>query len=156
MSWIPPDPAIRVRLLQADSGLPAITPLKEVSPVLSNLQRDLEPGDRFMARITQALPESNSYRALVGDKELTLLIPGSVKPNDMLELVVVEASPRMIRAQLATMGCPIAGDLKYGAPSALPDASIGLHSWRMEFVHPVRLEPLMLEATLPEKDWWRV
>lgn len=102
MSWIPIDPAIRVRLLQADSGLPSIAPLKEVTAVQPNLQPGLQAGDRFSARIQEALPDNNSYRALVGNKEVTLLIPGSVKANDTLELVVVEANPRVIRAQLAT------------------------------------------------------
>ncbi len=59
-----------------------------------------------------------------------------------------------IRVQLAAMGCPILGDLKYGAPSPLLDASIALHSRSIELVHPVKLEPLLIEAPLPEKNWW--
>lgn len=74
----------------------------------------------------------------------------------LLRVFPLTGRPHQIRAQLAAMGCPIAGDLKYGAPSALPDASIGLHSRRMELMHPVRQEPLVLEAALPEKDWWRI
>lgn len=72
----------------------------------------------------------------------------------LLRVFPLTGRPHQIRAQLAAMGCPIAGDLKYGAPAALPDASIGLHSWRMEFAHPVRHEPLVLEAALPDKEWW--
>lgn len=74
----------------------------------------------------------------------------------LLRVFPMTGRPHQIRAQLAAMGCSIAGDLKYGAPEALPDASIGLHSWRMEFLHPVRQEPVVLEAALPEKDWWTI
>lgn len=72
----------------------------------------------------------------------------------LLKVTPLTGRPHQIRAQLAAMGCPILGDLKYGAPEALPDASIGLHCHQMGFVHPVRLENLRVEATLPEKNWW--
>ena len=72
----------------------------------------------------------------------------------LLRVFPLTGRPHQIRVQLAAMGCPIAGDLKYGAREAFPDASIGLHSWRAEFMHPVRLEPMVLEAEPPEKDWW--
>ena len=74
----------------------------------------------------------------------------------LLRVSPLTGRPHQIRAQLAAMGCPIAGDLKYGAPAALPDASIGLHCLRMELVHPVRLEMILVEAPFPVKDWWRV
>ncbi len=73
----------------------------------------------------------------------------------LLKVSPLTGRPHQIRAQLAAMGCPIAGDLKYGAPEALPDASIGLHCRQMAFVHPVRLEKMVVEALLPEKDWWK-
>lgn len=79
---------------------------------------------------------------------------GKVGQYWLLRVFPLTGRPHQIRVQLAAMGCPIAGDLKYGAPAALPDASIGLHSWRMEFVHPVRLEQVALQAEVPEKEWW--
>jgi 23S rRNA pseudouridine1911/1915/1917 synthase len=77
-------------------------------------------------------------------------------PFFLLHVWPITGRPHQIRAQLAAMGCPIAGDLKYGAPYPLADASIGLHCFRMTFVHPVRQEPLTVEASLPDKTWWEM
>lgn len=63
--------------------------------------------------------------------------------------------PHQIRVQLAAMGCSILGDLKYGAKSALPDASIALHCRSMQFVHPVQKTPLLVEAEVPRREWWK-
>lgn len=73
----------------------------------------------------------------------------------LLKVEPITGRPHQIRAQLQAMGCPILGDLKYGAAEALPDASIGLHCQSMAFVHPVRLEAMQVEAEFPEKEWWR-
>lgn len=72
----------------------------------------------------------------------------------LLQVFPLTGRPHQIRAQLAAMGCPVAGDLKYGAPTALPDASIGLHCLSMELVHPVRQEKILAEADLPMTAWW--
>ena len=79
---------------------------------------------------------------------------GSAGEYWLLRVFPLTGRPHQIRAQLAAMGCPVAGDLKYGAPTALPDASIGLHCLSMELLHPVRKEKIVLEAALPEKPWW--
>lgn len=60
-----------------------------------------------------------------------------------------------IRCQLAKIGCPIKGDLKYGAPRSNPDGSISLLSRHVEFVHPVSKETISCDAPLPETDIWR-
>lgn len=80
---------------------------------------------------------------------------GKVGGLSLLKIEPLSGRPHQIRAQLQAAGCPILGDLKYGAASALPDASIGLHCWMMKFVHPVRLEEVLVIADLPEKEWWR-
>lgn len=72
----------------------------------------------------------------------------------LLRVSPITGRPHQIRAQLNAIGCPILGDLKYGAPSALPDASIGLHCLGMKFIHPVKLEEIHITAELPQKEWW--
>ena len=57
-----------------------------------------------------------------------------------------------IRAQLAKIGCPIKGDLKYGARRSNPDGGISLHSRAIEFTHPVRREPVRVTAPVPAGD----
>ena len=59
-----------------------------------------------------------------------------------------------IRCQLAAMGCPIKGDLKYGAKRSNPDGSISLQSHRVEFVHPVSKELICVEAPVPNESLW--
>ena len=59
-----------------------------------------------------------------------------------------------IRCQLAKMGCPIKGDLKYGSPRSNPDGSICLHARYIRFVHPVSKEPIEVEAPVPPGNLW--
>ena len=64
---------------------------------------------------------------------------------------------RMIAAteRYALLGCPIKGDLKYGARRSNPDGSISLHARRVEFVHPVSKESIVVEAPVPNDNLWR-
>ena len=60
-----------------------------------------------------------------------------------------------IRCQLAKIGCPIKGDLKYGAPRSNPDGSICLHARHLELEHPVSHETLSITAPVPQDTLWR-
>ena len=73
----------------------------------------------------------------------------------LLEVNLLTGRHHQIRCQLAAMGCPIKGDLKYGAPRSNPDGSISLMSRRVEFVHPVSKETIIVEAPLPNDPLWQ-
>ncbi|MBP3565817.1 MAG: RluA family pseudouridine synthase [Alistipes sp.] len=70
----------------------------------------------------------------------------------LVEVELLTGRHHQIRAQLSKVGCPIKGDLKYGAKRSNPDGGISLHSRSVEFVHPVRKEPLKVVAPTPAKD----
>jgi len=72
----------------------------------------------------------------------------------ILEVHPITGRPHQIRAQLAAVGCPIIGDLKYGAHQPLEDASIGLHCRSMAFQHPVQTLILEVEAPYPPLSIW--
>ena len=72
----------------------------------------------------------------------------------LLEVDLQTGRHHQIRCQLAKMGCPIKGDLKYGFPRSNPDGSICLHARRVSFVHPVSKMPIDLEAPLPDGTLW--
>lgn len=70
----------------------------------------------------------------------------------LLEVELETGRHHQIRAQLATIGCAIKGDLKYGFDRSNPDASIHLHARGLRFVHPVSNEELHVIAPLPVHD----
>ena len=75
--------------------------------------------------------------------------------NDyLLEVDLKTGRHHQIRCQLAKMGCPIKGDLKYGFPRSNPDGSICLHARTVQFVHPVSKEMIQLTAPVPEGNLW--
>ncbi|MFT6849237.1 MAG: 23S rRNA pseudouridine1911/1915/1917 synthase [Sphingobacteriales bacterium] len=79
--------------------------------------------------------------------------------KDLGKAWVLEVKPHtgrahQIRVQLASMGCPIVGDLKYGAPTPNHDKSISLHAKQLDFVHPVSKETICIEADPPRNGAW--
>lgn len=67
----------------------------------------------------------------------------------LVEVELLTGRHHQIRCQLSHLGCPIKGDLKYGAPRSNPDGGISLHARRISFMHPVRKELLTVEAPVP-------
>lgn len=72
----------------------------------------------------------------------------------LLEVDLKTGRHHQIRCQLAKMGCPIKGDLKYGFPRSNPDGSISLHARSIRFIHPVSKQLIEVEAPLPPGNLW--
>jgi 23S rRNA pseudouridine1911/1915/1917 synthase len=72
----------------------------------------------------------------------------------LLEINLETGRHHQIRTQLAAIGCPIKGDLKYGFPRSNKDAGISLHARQIEFIHPVKKEPLKIIAPCPKDTLW--
>lgn len=73
----------------------------------------------------------------------------------LLEVNLLTGRHHQIRCQLAAMGCTIKGDLKYGAKRSNPDGSISLLAHRVEFIHPVSKQHIVVESPIPEDNLWQ-
>ncbi|HIC8757394.1 RluA family pseudouridine synthase [Elizabethkingia anophelis] len=74
----------------------------------------------------------------------------------LLEIDLETGRHHQIRAQLAKIGIPIKGDLKYGAPRSNPDGGIHLHARKLSFIHPVTKEAIEIIApTNPQDKIWQ-
>ena len=101
--------------------------------------------------------KSYAYDREVKDAKKAMLKYRMIGRSDnyvLLEVELMTGRHHQIRCQLAKMGCPIKGDLKYGSARSNPDGSICLHARRISFVHPVSKLPIELEAPLPEGNLW--
>lgn len=86
--------------------------------------------------------------------ELNYRYIGTLNKHHLIEVEPITGRPHQIRVQLASMGCPIRGDLKYGYPKPNHDGSINLHARRIYFIHPVKKEPVLCKAAVPENPFW--
>ena len=73
----------------------------------------------------------------------------------LLEIDLKTGRHHQIRCQLAKMGCPIKGDLKYGADRSNPDGGISLHARKAAFIHPVSKLPIEIIAPVPDDNLWK-
>ena len=81
-------------------------------------------------------------------------LTGSLKGVQLYEINLETGRSHQVRAQMAKIGCPVLGDLKYGANEALSDSSIALHCRSMLFSHPVSKQEISIIAPLPQNKIW--
>lgn len=122
-------------------------------------KNDIAPEATLTDWLTRNERQNKSYahnREVPGAKKAVLSYKvRSMSDNYMLlEVQLMTGRHHQIRCQLAHMGCPIKGDLKYGSPRSNPDGSISLMSRRVEFVHPVSKETIAVEAPVPDDRLW--
>ncbi len=123
------------------------TPPKEMEGELINYLVRNERQNKSYAH-DQEVP--NSKRAV-----LYYRLIGKSENYYLLEIDLKTGRHHQIRCQLAKMGCPIKGDLKYGFPRSNPDGSICLHARYVRFVHPVSKEQIEVAAPVPEGNLWQ-
>ena len=73
----------------------------------------------------------------------------------LLEVNLKTGRHHQIRCQLAKIGCPIKGDLKYGFPRSNPDGGISLHAREINFIHPISKNEIKITAPVPPDNLWR-
>ncbi len=84
--------------------------------------------------------------------ELEYEVIASSETYHLLRIKLLTGRHHQIRAQLAAIGCPIRGDVKYGFNRTNPGGYINLHSYRTTFIHPVSLKPVEIKALPAYKD----
>ena len=104
--------------------------------------------DTFKAKI-YAKEKKGAKKAIL---EYELI--SKIADKHLFEVKLFTGRHHQIRAQMAHMGCIIVGDQKYGAPKGNRDRSICLHAKMMKFTHPVKKEPIRIEAKVPDTQFW--
>jgi 23S rRNA pseudouridine1911/1915/1917 synthase len=87
--------------------------------------------------------------------ELSYKLIGKSDRYFLLEVNPVSGRHHQIRVQLSKMGCSIKGDVKYGAKRTNKDGGIHLHARKIEFMHPVKKEPVQVVAPVPDEVVWK-
>lgn len=165
------------RLDRPVSGLVLLAKNANSAAWLSTLFRNHEVKKIYLAIVENQLPQAegslvhtmgttggrtNKIRALAADREeegktatTHYRVLGRTDKYTLVALQPVTGRHHQIRAQLAAAGCPIQGDVKYGARRGNKDRSIGLHAWKLSFAHPVTKEINNFEAPVPETNLWQ-
>ena len=104
--------------------------------------------------------QNKSYIAKPGAKEakqaiLSYKTLAKGENYTLLEVNLETGRHHQIRCQLAAIGCPIKGDLKYGAKRSNPDGGICLHARQIEFIHPVSKQDICITAPVPNDSLWQ-
>jgi 23S rRNA pseudouridine1911/1915/1917 synthase len=151
------------RTSKALSRLNELFKTREVKKIYYAIVKDRPPEDE--ATISHYLKKNETQnKTYVYDTEvkgskpasLTYKLIGRSEKFYLLEVELHSGRHHQIRAQLAKIGCPIKGDLKYGFARSNEDGGISLFARKIEFVHPVKKEPVSIVAHFPEGDIWSV
>ncbi|MDO4190206.1 MAG: RluA family pseudouridine synthase [Bacteroidales bacterium] len=103
--------------------------------------------------------KSFAHDKMVKDAKRAVLHYRTLAKGDrytLLEVRLETGRHHQIRCQLATIGCPIKGDLKYGSPRSNPDGGIDLHARSLRFIHPVSKKEIYITAPVPNSNLWQV
>lgn len=126
------------------------------------LTRNLPPkeSERLTGFLTTVERNNKSYFSpspKPGSKEVALSyrLLGSSDRYHLLEVHLETGRKHQIRVQLASVGCPVKGDLKYGDKRSNPDGSISLRAHRVRFEHPVSGKIIDVTAPLPADPLWQ-
>ena len=127
---------------------------------LAGVNRPENPEGTIESWIVRNEKQNKSYsydREKPGAKKAILKykVIGEADNYTLIEVKLLTGRHHQIRCQLASIGCPIKGDLKYGAKRSNPDGSISLLARRVEFTHPVSKQPICVEAPLPDAPEWQ-
>jgi 23S rRNA pseudouridine1911/1915/1917 synthase len=131
----------------------AITPNRP-EPLQASLEHFLVKDTQ--KNITKAYDYNNTLRSKDGKLgKLSYRLIAGIGNHHLLEVKPLTGRPHQIRAQLAKIGCPIKNDLKYGYTGAKGNENlIYLHARRLSFIHPITLQPVVIEADLPKDPMW--
>jgi len=102
--------------------------------------------------------KSFAYMTEVRDSRLARMkfrLAASSDNYHLLEVELYTGRHHQIRCQLAKIGSPVKGDLKYGFSRSNPDGSISLHARSIRFIHPVKKEQVTITAMPPDDNLWR-
>lgn len=105
----------------------------------------------------ERLNKTFSYNERVEGSKKSILSYRRIADSDnyhLLEIDLKTGRHHQIRCQLASIGCPIKGDVKYGFQRTNPDGGISLHARYLEFIHPVSKKLVGIEAPLPDDVLW--
>jgi 23S rRNA pseudouridine1911/1915/1917 synthase len=118
-----------------------------------------KPEDHLIQYLTRNEEKNKSsvYERPVATSQKAELIYKVIGQSDqyyLLSIQLLTGRHHQIRAQLAAMGCPVKGDLKYGYPRSNPGGFIHLHARSISFIHPVKKELLDITAPPPADKLW--
>lgn len=160
------------RLDRPVSGVVVFAKTSKALARFNDMLKNREVGKHYWAVVKKAPPEdtmtlrnylkrnekqNKSYvydKQVDGAKEAVLSFRTLAKGDNyrLLEVDLQTGRHHQIRSQLAHIGCPIKGDLKYGAERSNKNGGISLHARQVEFVHPVSKEKITITAPVPQDD----